>query len=299
MEITWKKIALQDKEEIGSYYKKMPVRNCEFTFANNYLWAPFYQIRWGVVKERLVFLSGEGTFSVSFPQGDTPLGPVVEALLAYFEELGKAFRMHLVSPEQFRELEALYPGKFEIVYDRDKADYVYEREKLLTLSGKKLHGKRNHINKFKGNYPDWSYEPVTAENEEECLELAKRWRILNGCEEDEEKSEELCVTMNALQMREELDLRGGLIRAGGRVVAFSLGEPCGEDMFVVHIEKAYPDVQGAYPMINQQFVEHETEGFPYINREEDTGAEGLRRAKLSYYPVFMMEKGTVTVRQQF
>lgn len=299
MEITWKKIALQDKEEIGSYYKKMPVRNCEFTFANNYLWAPFYQIRWRVVKERLVFLSGEGAFSVSFPQGDTPLGPVVEALLAYFEELGKAFRMHLVSPEQFRELEALYPGKFEIVYDRDKADYVYEREKLLTLSGKKLHGKRNHINKFKGNYPDWSYEPVTAENEEECLELAKRWRILNGCEEDEEKSEELCVTMNALQMREELDLRGGLIRAGGRVVAFSLGEPCGEDMFVVHIEKAYPDVQGAYPMINQQFVEHETEGFPYINREEDTGAEGLRRAKLSYYPVFMMEKGTVTVRQQF
>lgn len=299
MEITWKKIALQDKEEIGSYYKKMPVRNCEFTFANNYLWAPFYQIHWGVVKERLVFLSGEGAFSVSFPQGDTPLGPVVEALLAYFEELGKAFRMHLVSPEQFRELEALYPGKFEIVYDRDKADYVYEREKLLTLSGKKLHGKRNHINKFKGNYPDWSYEPVTAENEEECLELAKRWRILNGCEEDEEKSEELCVTMNALQMREELDLRGGLIRAGGRVVAFSLGEPCGEDMFVVHIEKAYPDVQGAYPMINQQFVEHETEGFPYINREEDTGAEGLRRAKLSYYPVFMMEKGTVTVRQQF
>lgn len=299
MEITWKKIALQDKEEISSYYKKMPVRNCEFTFANNYLWAPFYQIRWGVAEGRLVFLSGEGDFSVSFPQGDMPLGPVVEALLTYFKELGKAFRMHLVSPDQFQELEALYPGKFEIAYNRDKADYVYEREKLLTLAGKKLHGKRNHINKFKGNYPDWSYEPVTAENEEECLELAKRWRTLNGCEEDEEKSEELCVTMNALQMREALDLRGGLIRAGGRVVAFSLGEPCGEDMFVVHMEKAYPDVQGAYPMINQQFVEHETEGFPYINREEDTGAEGLRKAKLSYYPAFMMEKGTVTVRQQF
>ena len=299
MEITWKKIALQDKEEISSYYKKMPVRNCEFTFANNYLWAPFYQIRWGVAEGRLVFLSGEGDFSVSFPQGDMPLGPVVEALLAYFKELGKEFRMHLVSPDQFQELEALYPGKFEIAYNRDKADYVYEREKLLTLAGKKLHGKRNHINKFKGNYPDWSYEPVTAENEEECLELAKRWRTLNGCEEDEEKSEELCVTMNALQMREALDLRGGLIRAGGRVVAFSLGEPCGEGMFVVHMEKAYPDVQGAYPMINQQFVEHETEGFPYINREEDTGAEGLRKAKLSYYPAFMMEKGTVTVRQQF
>ena len=100
--------------------------------------------------------------------------------------------------------------------------------------------------------------------------------------------------MRALKERKELKLKGGLIRAEGRVVAFSLGEPCGKDMFVVHIEKAFSDVRGAYPIINQQFVLHEAADYRYINREEDTGDEGLRKAKLSYDPAFLMEKGLVT-----
>ena len=102
----------------------------------------------------------------------------------------------------------------------------------------------------------------------------------------------MCVTLNYLRLFEELGMRGGLLRAEGRVVAFSIGEALNEDTVVVHVEKAFADVPGAYPMINQQFVIHETEGFTYINREEDTGAEGLRQAKLSYHPVYMVEKGT-------
>ena len=243
----------------------------------------------------LVFLSDEATFSVSFPLGQGNAKETIELLLSYFEEKGRTFKMHLVSPEQFARLEKWFPGKFQIAYNRDAADYVYESEKLITLSGKKLHGKRNHINKFKELYPDWTYEPITKENTAECIEMAQNWRVQNGCDENEEKSAEFCVTLNALKMREELGLRGGLLRADGRVVAFTLGEPGGEDIFVVHIEKAYPDVPGAYPMINQQFVEHECAAYRYVNREEDTGAEGLRKAKLSYYPVMMLEKGMVTL----
>lgn len=294
MEITWKKVDLEDRGIINFYYSKEPVRNCEFTFANNYLWEPFYEARYAVIEDRLVFAAQE-ELSVSFPMGDAPLEPVMERLFSYFDEKGMPFRMHLVSPAQFEELERLYPGRFRITYDRDAADYVYETEKLLTLAGKKLHGKRNHINKFKENYPDWSYEAITEENEAECLEMAKEWRSLNDCEEDEEKSEEFCVTLNAIRLREVLGLKGGLLRAGGRVVAFSLGEPCGKDMFVVHIEKAFSQVQGAYPMINQQFVEHEAAGFAYVNREDDAGVEGLRKAKLSYGPAFLMEKGSVSL----
>ncbi len=204
--------------------------------------------------------------------------------------------MHLVSPAQFEKLEALYPGRFQVAYDRDLADYVYESERLLTLSGKKLHAKRNHINKFKETYPDWQYESITEENTGECLEMAQAWRVLNGCDEDENKHAEFCVTLNALKLRRELGLKGGLLRADGRVVAFTLGEAVGDDTFVVHIEKAYADVQGAYPMINQQFVAHEGAAYRYINREEDTGAEGLRKAKLSYYPDRMLEKGIVTLQ---
>lgn len=296
MEFQWKNIDLSDKELIQSYYRQEGSRNCEFTFANNYLWAPHYEIRYAVIEEMLVFLSDEETFSVSFPIGKGDLKKTIDMLLSYFEEKGRAFKMHLVSPAQFERLEELYPGKFQIAYNRDSADYVYESEKLITLSGKKLHGKRNHINKFKELYPDWSYESITDENTEECIAMAQEWRVLNGCDEDEEKHAEFCVTLNALKLRKELDLRGGLLRAGGRVVAFTLGEPGGDDVFVVHIEKAYADVQGAYPMINQQFVLHEGEDYKYINREEDTGAEGLRKAKLSYYPVMMLEKGIVTVK---
>ena len=295
MEFNWKSIELSDKEIIQSYYRQEKSRNCEFTFANNYLWAPHYEIRYAIIDGMLVFLSDEATFSVSFPLGQGNAKETIELLLSYFEEKGRPFKMHLVSPEQFARLEKWFPGKFQIAYNRDAADYVYESEKLITLSGKKLHGKRNHINKFKELYPDWTYEPITKENTAECIEMAQNWRVQNGCDENEEKSAEFCVTLNALKMREALELRGGLLRADGRVVAFTLGEPGGEDIFVVHIEKAYPDVQGAYPMINQQFVEHECAAYRYVNREEDTGAEGLRKAKLSYYPVMMLEKGMVTL----
>ena len=205
--------------------------------------------------------------------------------------------MYCVTEENFAQLEEWYPGQFQIEYDRDSADYVYESEKLATLSGKKLHGKRNHINKFKQVNEDWSYEKITKENIEECFQMALQWRIENGCEADEEKNAEMCVTLNSLRLYEELELTGGLLRVNGKVAAFTLGEEVSDDTFVVHIEKAFAEIQGAYPMINQQFVEHECMKYKYINREEDTGAEGLRKAKLSYRPVFLVEKGTVTKRE--
>ena len=140
----------------------------------------------------------------------------------------------------------------------------------------------------------WSYEPTTKDNVEDCFQMALKWRNENGCEEDLEKNAEICVTLNSLRLFEELGLKGGVLRIDGEVAAFTVGEPICSDTFGVHIEKAYAEVQGAYPMINQQFVSHECMDYKYVNREEDTGAEGLRKAKMSYRPVFMVEKGTVT-----
>lgn len=294
MDLEWKKIEISDKERIQEYYHKAQPRCCDFSFANNFLWQPHYHVRYGIVEDMLVFYRDGEEPSVTFPLGDGDGKAAMELLLDYFREMKKPFCMHLVSPEQFASLEEWYPGRFAVAYDRDAADYVYESEKLITLAGKKLHGKRNHINKFKATYEDWSYEAITDENTVQCLEMAQEWRVLNGCEADEEKEAEFCVTLNALKYRKELGLKGGLLRAAGRVVAFTLGEELCEDTFVVHIEKAFADVPGAYPMINQQFVEHEAAGYHYVNREEDTGAEGLRKAKLSYYPAIMQEKGVVT-----
>ena len=139
---------------------------------------------------------------------------------------------------------------------------------------------------------------ITDENVEECFQMALKWRNLNGCEDDEEKNSEMCVTLNSLRLYKELNLIGGLLRVGDEIVAFTIGEAVNDDTFVVHIEKAYADIEGAYTMINQQFVEHEIAGkYKYTNREDDVGEEGLRKAKLSYKPVFMVEKGVVTLKE--
>ena len=294
MEISWKPVSMEDRDIIESYYEKEQSMSCEFSFANNLLWMPYYSIRYAIIRDCLVFISHESICSVCFPLGRGDIQGVVDDLLQYFSEIGRKFQMHLVTREQFARLEELYPGKFDIAYNRDAADYIYEAEKLRTLAGKKLHGKRNHINKFKQLYPDWSFEELNDENTQECLAMAEEWGTQNLVEQDEEKDAEFEITLRALRERERLHLRGGLIRANGKVVAFSLGEPCNRETYVVHIEKAFADVPGAYPMINQQFVEHIAEGYRYINREDDIGSEGLRKAKLSYFPDILLEKGLVT-----
>ncbi len=296
-DIQFKRAELEDKEIISYYFRNYTSRSCERTFANVYLWSRQYPVKWAIVENTLVFKSeDEEGLSFAYPAGKLEeVHRAVEWLMEYCKERGVPFQMYNLTPEHFAQLEEWYPGRFRIEYDRDSADYVYESEKLATLSGKKLHSKRNHINKFKALYGDrWSYEPVTAGNAEECFQMALKWREQNGCEDDPEKRGEICVTMNSLRLFDELELIGGILRIDGEVVAFTIGEPICSDTFVVHIEKAFADVEGAYPMINQQFVEHECRDYLYVNREEDTGAEGLRKAKLSYRPVFMVEKGNVT-----
>ena len=132
---------------------------------------------------------------------------------------------------------------------------------------------------------------IRDRNMEECFQMALKWRTQNGCEDDVEKNAEMCVALNALRLYKELEQVGGVLRVAGEVVAFTIGEPLCKDTFVVHIEKAFAEVDGAYPMINQQFVQHECTDFLYVNREDDAGSEGLRKAKLSYRPAFMEEKG--------
>ena len=300
IEINFKRAELEDKEVISHYFKHHTSRSCERTFVNVYLWSRHYKVQFAIVEDALVFKSEDNGLAFAFPAGEPEnVKRALEVLMEYSKERGYPFCMYNVTPDNFALLEQWYPGRFQIEYDEDSADYVYESEKLATLSGKKLHSKRNHVNKFKSEYEGrWSYEPITKDNLEECFQMGLKWRNDNGCEEDEEKNAEICVTLNSLRLFEELELVGGILRVDGQIVAFTIGEPICSDTFVVHIEKAYADIPGAYNMINQQFVEHECMNYKYVNREEDTGSEGLRKAKRSYRPVFMVEKGDVTEIQQ-
>lgn len=299
MEISFRKPELSDRELITSYLKKYPSRSCDRTFANILLWSVHYHVDFAEYKNTLIFRDMDADASYAFPAGrDEDVRLVLTELMEAAEQEGRAFCLYEITKENFCQLEEWFPGKFELEYDRDAADYIYEAEKLATLSGKKLHSKRNHINKFKSVFENrWSYEPLSEANQVECLKMADEWCRQNGCHDNKEKQSELCVAKNSIRLYKNLDLTGGVLRLDGEIVAFTIGEEVNEDTFVVHIEKAFADVDGAYPMINQQFVQHEIYGkYTYVNREEDLGIEGLRKAKLSYKPIFLVEKGIVTLR---
>ena len=296
-EIEFKKVELEHRALISGFFHKYCSRSCERSFVNVYLWSRYYPVTFGIVESALVFKNeSETRLAFAFPAGETGnVKRALELLENYSHEGGCPFCPYNITESNFALLEEWYPGRFQIKYDEDLADYVYETEKLASLSGKKLHAKRNHINKFKAVYEGrWSYEPMSSDNVEECFQMALIWRQENDCEEEEEKLAEICVALNSLRLFEELELTGGVLRVDGEVVAFAIGEPLCGDTFVVHIEKALSRVPEAYAMINQQFVCHSCMDYRYVNREEDTGAEGLRQAKRSYRPAFMVEKGFVT-----
>ncbi|MDO5146596.1 MAG: phosphatidylglycerol lysyltransferase domain-containing protein [Eubacteriales bacterium] len=292
----FKPVKAEDKEKITEYLKHAKARSCDMTFANIYLWKDFYEATYAEVDGTIVVRSGGNRVSFSFPIGEGEAAPVIEQLKEHCKEENIPLVFHNISKGMEQYLEEHYPGQFEVEYHRDDADYIYETEALIALRGRKYHGKKNHINKFKKTF-DWTYEEITEENTKECMELLQRWKEENCTPADIEKHAEICVSEAALTHKDSLGLKGGLLRANGKVVAFSIGERLNEDTFCVHIEKAYADVPGAYPMINQQFLIHEAGDCKYVNREDDVGNPGLRKAKLSYHPVFLEEKAIAIYKE--
>lgn len=292
----FKDVELSDQEILEAYYRKLNSRSCDDCFSNLYLWKHLEPMEYQIVDGVLVLRSKTPKSFFRFPMGDEDrLSGVLDGMQQFAKAEGVPFLMRLVTREQFEVLDRVCPGKFHFEPTRNFWDYVYETEKLANLSGRKYHGKKNHINKFLRDYSDWSYEPITDDNVEECFQMGLKWRVLNDCDQLFEKRIEMCVALNSLRLLKELHLKGGLLRVNGSVVAYTIGEMVNEDTFVVHIEKALTDIEGAYTVINQQFVEHEMQDCPYVNREDDTGDEGLREAKESYHPVMMVEKGDVTL----
>lgn len=228
------------------------------------------------------------------PIGKMPLTKAMELIIQDAHQNYIPFQMKGVSVVMWENIQREMPGMFHYIHDRNNDEYIYLSEKLIGLSGKKLQSKRNHINRFKADNPDWSFFPITEQKEiEECLAMLDQWEDLNLEKANKTLRYDYLATQTMLEHFSELQLSGGAIRTNGKIVAFTLGEPVNEDTFVVHVEKAYSDVNGAYTIINQQFIEHCASDYKYINREEDMGLENLRKAKLSYYPDLLLEEGTL------
>lgn len=287
-------IELSDKQWIEPILKQSNFNGSEYTFANNYVWRHIFKFECCQFKSFYLLKTNLHELSFLYPTGSGDVAEVIAELKSYCAAQGKPLILISVLKQGLDTLEQLFPGQFEVNTNRDEYDYIYSTEDLITLKGKKFHSKRNHVNRFvEGN---WKFEPITADNIEECTAMNREWCKINECSESISKQQEYCSVKESIKNFFVLGLQGALLRLDERVVAFTIGEPLNSDTFIVHIEKAFNDVQGAYPTINREFAEYAAKGFTYINREEDTGAEGLRKAKLSYNPVSLLEKYVVTFR---
>lgn len=293
--INFNKVTIEDKEWIEQLLKISDFSGCHQNFGNLFAWKDIYNTHVAKVNGFLAVKEsiGDAKDAYFYPAGEGDNKLVVEEMIKDAHDRGNRFMFIGLSPENVEELNELFPGRFVFEEVRSDFDYVYLLEKMISLKGKKLHGKRNHINAFKKNNPVWSFEPIRPETLEECWEMNKEWCKEVGCKDDADLLDENCATKYFLKYFTELGLDGGIIRIENKVVAYTLGEVLNSDTFVIHIEKAFKNVQGAYPMINRNFAEWVQNKYPhltYVNREEDMGLDGLRKAKLSYYPDKMEDK---------
>lgn len=291
--LNFKKIELEDKKWIIPILKESVISGCHENFGNLFAWRDINNTNVAKVNN---FLIAKQTIDdlkdvLLYPIGKGDVKPVIEEIMESADKKKLVFAG--LSHEKMNELNELYPEKFIFEEVRNDFDYVYLVEKMVSLKGKKLHRKRNHINTFKRNNLVWSFETITEENKAECIEMNKKWCIEVECEDDKGLLDENCATKYFFKYFNELELEGGLIRVEDEVVAYTIGEILNSDTYVIHIEKAFKNVKGAYPMINREFAAWVKDKYPhliYINREEDMGLDGLRKAKLSYYPDKMADK---------
>lgn len=290
--LEWKPVMLTDRKWMEPFIHASDFRGCEYSFGTIYLWRNIFNTKAAQLGDRLLVRTGEkGSYSYLFPPGHGNLRQVLLALEEDAEREGELFRIHSVNEQARAEIEALFPNRYLFSPARNDFDYIYTAQSLSDLKGKKLHTKRNHINRFLAEFENrWSYESINAENISECIAMNREWCLQNDVASDDGKKIEQYAVKEAFANYFDLGLLGGLLRVDGKVIAFSIGEPLNSDTLLVHIEKALVEYHGAYPMINQQFVLANAKDSVYINREDDTGAEGLRKAKLSYHPAFLETK---------
>ena len=285
--ITWRDRALYEE-----YFPDGTTRGCEFSFANLYLWG---RQNLAVVDGHAVFFSHFDRRSVyPYPVGTGDKRAVLDAIIADSQARGISCRLTGLSAEARETVERLYPGCFSFHCDEGTFDYVYDIHDLADLPGKKYHAKRNHIARFFELCPEAIAEPISERNREAARTMVAAWYEKKQSENPQgDYHLEQEAMEKAFRHFDDIGMEGLVLRRGEEVLAITMGNRFGEDTFDVNFEKARADIQGAYAAINQAFARYLREKYPelrYLNREEDMGIEGLRRAKRSYHPHHRIEK---------
>ncbi len=294
----WKPVTLDDKDVIDLYLKDKNLEISELTFTNLYLWNQGQSFSYRVIDDFLVVKSLDinDNCMIFLPVGKTAeqnespekLRKVIEKLIEECEDENFFFIRSLTDKMKSR-LEVAFPEDFEFTPTPEYSDYVYDVEKLINLSGRKFHSKKNQFNKFKKLYK-FEYIPLTVENAQILIDSQCQWFNHNNVLVYADLEIERKGIIQVINNIEHLDVDGAYITIDNKIAAFTLAEQLSDDTVVIHIEKAVDDFPGAYQAINKLYLENRWSDMTYVNRECDLGIEGLRKAKESYRPVFMVDK---------
>jgi len=295
--LDFKRLTVEDRCIVQPLLQQSQSNLCNFSFANQIMWEETFHSQFALLDEMLIIrfqLNGKTHFYFPIGQGDVK--QTLEKMMHYAQMQNIKFRMCPITEEKKAFLEENYPNQFIFSTSRDYADYLYKTQDLIELKGKDYQPKRNHINKFKKLY-NYTFDPLTQQDIGDCLQMLEQWTVEQNCgKENCSFEQETCAAKIALNQFDAIGMQGGVLRVDGKVAAFTLGQVISADTFGVCVEKALSQYNGAYAMINQQFLEHQVADFPFVNREEDLGVAGLRKAKLSYRPYKLLTKYCLSVK---
>ena len=285
-------INLKSKDIIKKFFNMQRIEASDMLFGNLYIWHFSRDISYCILNDCLVIktkFANEKYPFIFYPLGLGDRIKTIKDMMDYF--LSKNWRFSIRSLESYQkdELEFNMPNVFDISPNRDKFDYLYQVADLISLNGRKLHGKKNHFNKFLNLYQNFIYERIDSSNALDVLDAYMRWFNDNPNINDGLKNEFIGIEA-ALKNFEALDMKGGIIKIEDKIAAFSLGEQINSNSVVIHIEKANIFYDGIYQAINQQFLCNDWSEMEFVNREEDLGIAGLRHAKMTYNPIRFIEK---------
>jgi hypothetical protein len=301
--LNFKKVNIEDRDIFENYYRTYKADVSEMTFTNVFMWREFFGYEYLIINGLLccVAMSDYTKPFALIPIGKCNNEDFLDTILKlknYFREKDHKLifkRVSQVGVERFVKI--LDDDRIRIEYNRDDSDYVYSVKALSTLKGKKYHKKRNHINKFMRLYKD-SYEYVKFENKylESSYRILENWCAKRKCEDHIVQGCKKIANIEVLKNMDRLNCKGSLIKVNGKFEAVTVGEKLSDNTVVIHIEKANSDIEGLYTLINRDFLINEWMDFKYVNREQDLGIEGLRKAKMSYHPDIIVKKYTVTFK---
>ena len=282
-------LTIEDRERVNEYLKKFQEPFCDFSFGNLFSWSVVENTEIAF-SDNFLFIrfSDDEKYYYSFPVGTGEIKNAVFEIIENAKINNEKIRFVCLSKNQTKILKYIFQDEIKIIENRNSFDYVYSVEKLSTLTGRKYHSKKNHFNSFKNSY-NFIYEEINENNIKACIEFSKEWYKSNGTTEALQREQK--ALSRALEYYFDLDLTGALIKVNNKIIAFCVGEKMyKENIFCTHFEKADSEFPAAYAAINKLFSEFTINNFEFVNREDDAGIEGLRKAKLSYHPEFILEK---------